>query len=396
MSDRQNDVLAAIDAETAKCICGNTIPADGASLDYCSPPCQYGYLASRVGDTPDPEVASSRTTTTDGRAINEEVNRRFQPGADTEDVYGDLMAMVAERLGRTARSFSFPDTRYASTFQRTTADNPDATHDRTNQVSPTSHTTSDLAETIRNTMGIPGSWANRRLEVTTDEWIPTEADHELAAAVLTPRTEQAAPLTFETLRRSLQEARDAYYLVENETNQPVGLRFTVGRVTYTSTGYATRLPDGSIRFRGSFDTRRAEEEPAAEQQQPVEDEADSTTSLMWVPGIADSNAPTAAELATGVNLTPYIVAFEDTAWAAAADPRPAIPCRVYWASHGCKLERGHRGPHRCDPDCPPIDPRYEPYGEDAGPDQFRHRALAARQNRATGPTRRDNRRWRNR
>ncbi len=22
-------------------------------------------------------------------------------------------------------------------------------------------------------------------------------------------------------------------------------------------------------------------------------------------------------------------------------------CRVYWGSHGCKLERGHDGPHLC-------------------------------------------------
>jgi len=23
------------------------------------------------------------------------------------------------------------------------------------------------------------------------------------------------------------------------------------------------------------------------------------------------------------------------------------PCRVYWNSHGCELERGHDGPHLC-------------------------------------------------
>lgn len=45
MSDRQNDVLAAIDAETTKCICGRTISADGPSLDYCSYECQYRYAA---------------------------------------------------------------------------------------------------------------------------------------------------------------------------------------------------------------------------------------------------------------------------------------------------------------------------------------------------------------
>ncbi|GAB3656555.1 hypothetical protein GCM10028833_32300 [Glycomyces tarimensis] len=36
-------VLAAIDAETAKCICGSPIRADGESLDYCSAACQTRY-----------------------------------------------------------------------------------------------------------------------------------------------------------------------------------------------------------------------------------------------------------------------------------------------------------------------------------------------------------------
>ncbi|MFG3340550.1 hypothetical protein [Glycomyces sp. NPDC048151] len=47
MSDRINDVLAAIDAQTALCICGREIPEGGASLDYCSPACQYGYTGPR-------------------------------------------------------------------------------------------------------------------------------------------------------------------------------------------------------------------------------------------------------------------------------------------------------------------------------------------------------------
>jgi hypothetical protein len=42
-----SDVLAAIDVEVAKCICGTAVPADGASLDYCSPECQYGYAGPR-------------------------------------------------------------------------------------------------------------------------------------------------------------------------------------------------------------------------------------------------------------------------------------------------------------------------------------------------------------
>jgi hypothetical protein len=56
-------------------------------------------------------------------------------------------------------------------------------------------------------------------------------------------------------------------------------------------------------------------------------------------------------------------------------------CRVYWGSHGCSLERGHKGPHVCecadDPAFTEIEnvknvgapPYYGPetvfYGEDA-------------------------------
>jgi len=25
-----------------------------------------------------------------------------------------------------------------------------------------------------------------------------------------------------------------------------------------------------------------------------------------------------------------------------------IVCEVYWGSHGCRLERGHQGPHLCE------------------------------------------------
>lgn len=283
MTNRLDDVLAAIDAETAKCICGNTIPENGASLDYCSPPCQYRYLASRVGDTPDPEVASSRTTTTDGRAINEEVNRRFQPGADTEDIYSGLMAMVADRLGRAARGFSFPDTRHASTFQRMTDDSPQAV----DEVTPPSN----LAETIHTTMGIPGEWANPRIEPTRaePEWIPAEADHERAEAALAPET-------------------------------------------------------------------------------------DGGTRIMFVPNIANPNAPTAAELATGVDLTPFIAAD----W---------VNAMHQVASAGrLSLEEAARNLGAA------LRPAPEP---PATGDELRARALEHRHNRGTGPARRDNRRWRN-
>jgi hypothetical protein len=40
-------------------------------------------------------------------------------------------------------------------------------------------------------------------------------------------------------------------------------------------------------------------------------------------------------------------------WTPIESPPADDFCRVYWGSHGCERERGHRGPHRCEPDCPP-------------------------------------------
>lgn len=80
MSDRFNDVLAAIDAETAKCICGRAIPTDGPSLDYCSYECQYRYAA---GLNPVTEPAHNvLRSTTNGRTINAEVNAWFRASSN--------------------------------------------------------------------------------------------------------------------------------------------------------------------------------------------------------------------------------------------------------------------------------------------------------------------------
>jgi hypothetical protein len=78
-----NDILAAIDAETAKCICGNEVPADGASLDYCSPACQYGYSGPsdsyRIGNG-----------IPDGRTLNDQVAAEFARNTPVEHS-GDAM-----------------------------------------------------------------------------------------------------------------------------------------------------------------------------------------------------------------------------------------------------------------------------------------------------------------
>lgn len=90
MSDRLNDILAAIDAETAKCICGRPVPANGPSLDYCSLPCQYRYTAGLVGSTQDYDtLAPSSDSTTDGRTINAQAARGLAtPAAAAIGDYG--------------------------------------------------------------------------------------------------------------------------------------------------------------------------------------------------------------------------------------------------------------------------------------------------------------------
>lgn len=49
MSDRQNQVLAAIDAELTKCICGEPLQPNGPSFDYCSEDCQEEWQGRSAG-----------------------------------------------------------------------------------------------------------------------------------------------------------------------------------------------------------------------------------------------------------------------------------------------------------------------------------------------------------
>lgn len=44
-------------------------------------------------------------------------------------------------------------------------------------------------------------------------------------------------------------------------------------------------------------------------------------------------------------------------------PRADPPCRVYWGTHGCELQRGHEGQHDCGCcDCPDHDADHEDTG----------------------------------
>lgn len=71
-------VLAAIDHALGACLadgCETPIPIDGVSLDYCSPECQYRTMARMVGAEPAPGLdIPLPPAETDGRAINAAVN----------------------------------------------------------------------------------------------------------------------------------------------------------------------------------------------------------------------------------------------------------------------------------------------------------------------------------
>jgi hypothetical protein len=42
------------------------------------------------------------------------------------------------------------------------------------------------------------------------------------------------------------------------------------------------------------------------------------------------------------------------------------PCRVYWSSHGCQKQRGHKGRHYCENTCPRPGNEWFIFGEDIG------------------------------
>ena len=170
------DVLAAIDAETAKCICGNPIPASGPSIDYCSLPCQYRYAAGLVGTTPDYEnLYDADDETTDGRAINEEVARELAqpaPVGAAEFHSGDAMR---QRLDQESEPSHGADAvRYSMAVHLPAVTVPiriDRVREGLAQMrdaaTAASSTTGDLGRLVAQTTGIPeelarpSSWLER-------------------------------------------------------------------------------------------------------------------------------------------------------------------------------------------------------------------------------------------
>ena len=75
MTDQTETVLNHIDAALNTCVCGDPIPENGPSPDYCNETCQYEYTAAIVGAEPDPELTIPLPPAeTNGHAINTEAN----------------------------------------------------------------------------------------------------------------------------------------------------------------------------------------------------------------------------------------------------------------------------------------------------------------------------------
>jgi hypothetical protein len=104
VSDRQDEVLNSIDAALAQCICGQPIPENGPSLDYCSDVCQHRFDAGQAGIEPDPELLYPiPAADTDGRRINNAVNGWIN-GRPSDSYYGELEPYLSRR---TPDRFSF-------------------------------------------------------------------------------------------------------------------------------------------------------------------------------------------------------------------------------------------------------------------------------------------------
>jgi hypothetical protein len=68
------------------------------------------------------------------------------------------------------------------------------------------------------------------------------------------------------------------------------------------------------------------------------------------------NEPTYVHLGDvqGVIVANDSVVYSSAPWGTASTENITTPCRVYWGSHGCHLERGHDGHCRCEcADLPP-------------------------------------------
>jgi len=292
MSDRMNEVLAAIDAETAKCICGNDLTTDGVSLDYCSDVCQYRYYADRSGAEP-LYLNPVDHGPTDGRRINEEVNDWWaRSSGHHPGIHGADAATVRHHA---------PNTLPLAVDTRGVVDGLQTFHEA------------------------------------------------LASFTINGRR----------VAQQLADVARAMHTDENEGSLPIRAvaRFSLDGTDYERTGTITALGDNRYEFHSPAQEpvpTPAEPEPNETATPAEADDDEGPTHVYWCPEIADPAAPTLGELQAGTLLG----ILENGQIQYTATPRELEPSLT--------------------------------------DEDLRHRALEHRQNRGTGPERRDNRRWRNR
>lgn len=102
MSDRMNDVLAAIDAELNKCICGEPLQPNGPSFDYCSEDCQGNWFERLGAPDEDPGPLSD--------SIADNLARVAEAGREVVNALSEAFAPLGEAVRSAAELMRRLDT----------------------------------------------------------------------------------------------------------------------------------------------------------------------------------------------------------------------------------------------------------------------------------------------
>jgi hypothetical protein len=191
MSNRLDDVLSTIDAETAKCICGHPLPANGPSLDYCSLPCQYRWTATLVGTEPAGDtIYDADDEITDGREIVQQVARELAQAAPPGAAEYRSLDSMRHRADQEPTSDETSSTRIM--FVQNIAD-------------PNAPTLAELATGVDLTPFISADWAHAMHQVASAGRLSFEEAARSLDAALRPAPEP--PLTGDDLRARALEHR---------------------------------------------------------------------------------------------------------------------------------------------------------------------------------------------